>query len=58
MKVTLEERREVWRRLSLDLSMTLLDGMSQVEPLSGIHELARQILDGKTRGRVVIDVNR
>lgn len=58
MKVTLEERREVWRRLSMDLSMALLDSMSEVEPLSRIHELAQQILDGKTRGRVVVDVNR
>jgi acrylyl-CoA reductase (NADPH) len=57
MKVTLEERKEVWRRLSLDLSLPLLDSMSHMEPLSRIHELGRQILDGKTRGRVVIDVN-
>jgi acrylyl-CoA reductase (NADPH) len=57
MKVTLEERKEVWRRLAVDLSMPLLDSMSSVEPLSGIHELAQRILDGKTRGRVVIDVN-
>ncbi len=58
MKVTLKERREVWRRLAMDLSMPLLDSMSQVEPLSKIHELAQQILDSKTRGRIVIDVNR
>jgi acrylyl-CoA reductase (NADPH) len=58
MKVTLKERREVWRRLAMDLSMPLLDSMSQIEPLSKIHELAQQILDSKTRGRIVIDVNR
>lgn len=58
MKVTDEERREVWRRLSADLSLPLLDSMTRVEPLSNIRDLGRQILDGKTRGRVVIDVNR
>jgi len=57
MKVTLEERKEVWRRLSLDLPLPLLDSMSLVEPLSKIHELGQQILDSRTRGRVVIDVN-
>jgi len=57
MKVTLDERKEVWRRLSTGLSISLLDSMIQVEPLSRIHELGRQILDGRTRGRIVIDVN-
>jgi acrylyl-CoA reductase (NADPH) len=58
LKVTLAERQEVWRRLSMDLSLPLLDSMSHVEPLSRIHQLAQEILDSKTRGRVVIDVNR
>ena len=58
VKVTLAERKEIWRRLSLDLSLSLLDSMSHIEPLSRIHELGQQILDGQTRGRVVIDVAR
>lgn len=58
MKVTVKERREVWRRLSTGLSISLLDSMIQVEPLSRIHELGQQILDGRTRGRIVVDVNR
>ncbi len=58
MKVTVKERREVWRRLSTGLSISLLDSMMQIEPLSRIHELGRQILDGQTRGRIVVDVNR
>ncbi len=57
MKVTLEERKEVWERLSKDLSMTLLDSMIQKEPLSRVKELAAQILAGTTRGRIVLDVN-
>lgn len=58
MKVTVKERREVWRQLSTGLSISLLDSMIQVEPLSRIHELGRQIVDGRTRGRIVVDVNR
>ncbi len=58
MKVTVKERREVWRRLSMGLSISLLGSMIQVEPLSRIHELGQQILDGQTRGRIVVDVNR
>jgi acrylyl-CoA reductase (NADPH) len=57
MKVTVEERHEVWRRLETDLSLALLDSMIQMEPLSKIHELCALILAGKTRGRIVIDVN-
>jgi acrylyl-CoA reductase (NADPH) len=57
MKVTLEERKEVWRRLSKDLSMSLLDSMMRVEPLSKVHELAANILAGGTQGRIVLDVN-
>jgi acrylyl-CoA reductase (NADPH) len=58
MKVTLEERKEVWRRLAEDLPMALLDRMIQMEPLSEIHALAARILAGSTQGRIVIDVNR
>jgi acrylyl-CoA reductase (NADPH) len=57
MKVTVEERHEVWRRLESDLSLPLLDSMIQVEPLSNIHALSEQILTAQTRGRIVIDVN-
>jgi len=57
MKVTVEERQEVWRRLESDLSLPLLDSMIQVQPLSKIYDLSAQILAGKTRGRIVIDVS-
>jgi acrylyl-CoA reductase (NADPH) len=49
-------RREIWTRLVRDLSMDLLDGMIDVQPLSRIFELGEQILAGKIRGRTVIDV--
>ena len=50
-------RREIWGRVMRDLPMGLLDSMTVIEPLTKIVELGEQILAGKTRGRVVIDVN-
>jgi acrylyl-CoA reductase (NADPH) len=52
------ERAEVWSRLAGDLSLELLDAMTEVKPLSDVVTLGEQILSGKVRGRVVLDVNR
>ena len=46
-------REEAWRRLALDLD----PGMTVIEPMSKLPELAGKILAGKIRGRTVIDVN-
>jgi acrylyl-CoA reductase (NADPH) len=51
-------RVEAWERISRELPMAKIDAMTAVEPLSNIQRLSEQILDGKIRGRVVIDVNR
>lgn len=51
-----EERAEVWSRLASDLSLDLLDSMTEVKPLSDIVALGEQILNGQIRGRVVVDV--
>lgn len=51
------QRRAVWERLVKDLPLGLLDSMIEVHPLENIRELGELILAGKTRGRVVIDVN-
>ena len=53
----MERRREAWRRLAAELPADLLSEMTSVEPMSRIEELAASILAGRTRGRVVIDVN-
>lgn len=50
-------RAEIWSRLSKDLPLEKLDAMIEVRPLSEIFTLGEQILAGKTRGRVVVDVN-
>ena len=51
------ERRSIWARLVRDLPLELLDRILQVEPLSRVPELGEDILAGRTRGRIVIDVN-
>jgi putative YhdH/YhfP family quinone oxidoreductase len=50
-------RAEAWRRLGHDLPTSGLDTMTTVEPMSRAPELAEAILAGRTKGRVVIDVN-
>jgi acrylyl-CoA reductase (NADPH) len=50
-------RVEAWRRLSHDLPTDALDAMTTVEPMSRVPQLAEAILAGRTKGRVVIDVN-
>ena len=56
VNVTRQERREVWQRLSRDLPLELLDGMTQIQPLEQVFELGKRILEGKIRGRTVIEV--
>ena len=51
-------RRAIWARIAKDLPLDKLDEMTEVHGLSGIQALGEQILAGKTRGRIVIDVNR
>ncbi len=50
-------RTEAWGRLGRDLPTDLLDSLTTVEPLRRVPELAEEIVAGRTRGRVVIDVN-
>ncbi len=51
-------RQRAWERLARDLDATALAHITTVEPMSRLSELAPQILAGKIRGRVVIDVTR
>ncbi len=53
-----DQRIEAWRRLALDLDMAKLDAMTTHAALSEVPALAADIIEGKVRGRVVIDVNR
>jgi acrylyl-CoA reductase (NADPH) len=52
------ERRQSWARLARDLSAAKLDAMIQMAGLGDLLRLGADILAGKIRGRVVVDVNR
>jgi len=50
-------RIEAWGRLQTDLPLARLEAMTIVARLDQVPELAADILKGKIRGRVVVDVN-
>jgi acrylyl-CoA reductase (NADPH) len=50
------ERQEAWSRLARDLPMDVLDQMIEPASLEDLPELAKKILAGKVRGRVVVDL--
>ena len=52
------KRERAWQRLARDLELPKLEQMSTIEPMSRLPELAQDILAGRTRGRVVVDVSR
>ncbi len=52
-----EERRTAWQRLATDLPVDKLDGMINEATLGDLPGLAGEILNGRVRGRVVVDVN-
>ena len=52
------EREEAWRRLARDLSIAHLDRMTTTIGLAGAIGAAADLIAGKVRGRLVVDVNR
>jgi acrylyl-CoA reductase (NADPH) len=54
---SLDDRVEAWGRLAREIDFAKLDGMTRTIPLSEAIEAARDLIDGKIRGRVVVDVS-
>ena len=52
------DRLEAWRRLSRDLDLHRLELLTEEIALSQSIERAGQLLEGRVRGRLVVDVNR
>ncbi|MDC3024504.1 oxidoreductase [Alphaproteobacteria bacterium] len=50
-------RKEAWQRLSNDLNFEHLEKMIKVLPLKDVIKTAESMLNNKTYGRIVIDVN-
>jgi len=53
-----QRRAEAWARLGSDLDLGRLDAMTERAGLDDVPALGAAILEGKVRGRVVVDVNR
>ena len=51
-------REAAWQRLAKDLDPRLLESMTQETDLAGALDAAPEILAGRIRGRLVVDVNR
>jgi acrylyl-CoA reductase (NADPH) len=49
-------RRKAWERLSRDIDLAKLDAMTTSIPLSGVRNAANEILSGKVRGRIVVQI--
>jgi acrylyl-CoA reductase (NADPH) len=50
-------RQEAWARLAADLPLDKLADVTTVAPFDDLLDLSKDILKGRVRGRVVIDVN-
>ena len=53
----LTDRVEAWGRLVREIDFGKLDGMTRTIPLSQAIDAARDLIDGKIRGRLVVDVS-
>jgi len=53
-----EKRKEAWSRLAAEVDRAKLATICRTEPLTRIQELSEDVLGGRVRGRIVIDVNR
>jgi acrylyl-CoA reductase (NADPH) len=49
-------RREAWGRLARGLDLTALEAMTAAVPLEGVVDAARAVIDGRVRGRLVVEV--
>ena len=53
-----ETRERAWTRLAEDLDPDKLAKMTSTVPMSGLIAMAKDIIAGKVRGRIVVDVNK
>jgi acrylyl-CoA reductase (NADPH) len=51
-------RQEAWARLASDLDVAKLEAITSEIALSEAIEAGASLLDGKIRGRVVVDISR
>jgi len=56
-QMPMERRLTAWTRLARELPMDTLDRLTQTARLDEVPTLSQKMIDGQTRGRIVIDVN-
>ena len=56
--VPVPERERIWAALDADMPRDVLEGMSQEIGLAEVPDYGKQILEGKVRGRILVDLNR
>ena len=49
-------RLQAWERIARDLPIDQLESMIQMEPFERVPDLSEQVLAGKVRGRIVVDM--
>ena len=54
---SIQGRNEAWQRLSDDLNFEHLEKMTKVITLNNVEQTAQGMLENKTYGRIVVDVN-
>ena len=54
---SIEGRKEAWMRLEKDLNLEHLTKMTQVISLDDVGQVAKNMLENKTFGRIVVDLN-
>jgi acrylyl-CoA reductase (NADPH) len=53
----MHRRRKAWQRLAIEMSPKLLQIISHTAPLESVPELSDEILRGRIRGRVIVDLS-
>jgi acrylyl-CoA reductase (NADPH) len=56
VQMPMPRRKQAWQRLAQDLDGSRLTQMSTTLPLSGVRNAAADILAGKVRGRLVVEI--
>ncbi len=52
-----ENRVKIWERLNKDFPKSFFESITEVVSLSDLPRVGKEILDGKIKGRLVVDVN-
>jgi acrylyl-CoA reductase (NADPH) len=56
VQLPMPRRKQAWERLARDLDVKKLAAMTNTIPLSGVRHAAEDILAGKVRGRLVVEI--